>query len=149
MSESGFDPGLSDPARAGVYFVSADDLPMLEMAARDAGLRPARIDLQRCTGKATLMLRMAMALAFPPGSGRNWDALSDLLRDLDWLDAPGGHVLLFEAASDLRDADEVQFETLLSILEESSAAWREAGIPFWAFLALPEQEFDAAPEMLS
>ena len=40
-----------------------------------------------------------MALDFPMSSGRNWDALSDSLRDLEWL--PGkGYVLLFEGAGD-------------------------------------------------
>ena len=38
MSDSGFDLGLDDPARAGVFFVTADDIATLDMATRDAGL---------------------------------------------------------------------------------------------------------------
>lgn len=30
MSDSGFDPGLADPARAGVFFVTEDDLGPLD-----------------------------------------------------------------------------------------------------------------------
>jgi hypothetical protein len=141
MTDSGFELGLDDPRRAGVYFVTADDLPTLAMAARDAGLVARRIDLQGCTGKQMLMLRLAAALEFPAGSGRNWDALSDLLRDLSWLPAPG-HALLFDAARDLRDADERVFETLLDVLQEASRARAEAQAPLWVFLALPEDEFD-------
>ena len=143
MTDSGFDLGLDDPRRAGVFFVTADDIATLDMAARDAGLQTRRIDLQGCAGKATLMLRMAAALDFPVGSGRNWDALSDLLRDLSWLPAPG-YALLFDAARDLRDGDETSFDTLLEVLEEAAQAWAEGEVPFWSFLALPEDEFEQA-----
>lgn len=143
MTDSGFDMGLADPHRAGVYFVTADDIATLAMAARDAGLVARRIDLDGCTSKAMLMLRLATALDFPAGSGRNWDAISDLLRDLSWLPAPG-YALLFDAAHELRDDDETSFDTLLEVLEEVAQAWAEADVPFWAFLALPEDEFEPA-----
>lgn len=143
MTDSGFELGLDDASRAGVFFVTADDIATLDMATRDAGLLARRIDLRNCGNKATLMLRLAIALDFPAGSGRNWDAASDQLRDLSWLPAPG-YALLFEAASDLRDADETSFDTLLEILEEAVSDWSQRGIPFWAFLALPEEDFDPA-----
>ena len=141
MTNTGFDIGLDDATQSGVYFVTADDIATLGMAARDAGLRVARIDLRGCTSKATLLLRMATALDVPAGSGRNWDALSDVLRDLSWL--PGeGHALLFDEASDLRDADETSFDTLLELLDEAVSDWASREIPFWAFLALPEDDFE-------
>ena len=141
MTDSGFDLGLDDAARAGVYFVTADDIATLDMAARDAGLLARRIDLGGCTGKAMLMLRLAAALDFPAGGGRNWDALSDQLRDLSWLPA-SGYALLFDTARDLRDADETSFDTLLELLDEAVADWAERGTPFWGFLALPEEDFE-------
>lgn len=144
MTDSGFELGLDDPRRAGVYFVTSGDLATLDMAARDAGLLARRIDLQGCGSKATLMLRLSIALDFPTGSGRNWDALSDLLRDLSWLPAAGGYALLLDAANDLRNGDESSFETLLDVLDEASQAWAEDEAPFWAFLALPEDEFEQA-----
>ena len=128
MSESGFDLGLDDPSRAGVYFVTTDDLRTMGMAARDAGLVARNIDLRGCTTKATLLLRMSSALDTPNGSGRNWDALSDQLRDLSWL----------------RGADEASFDTLLDLLQEAATDWAQRRIPFWAFLALPEDEFEQA-----
>ncbi|MFS8136741.1 MAG: barstar family protein [Thermomonas sp.] len=143
MSESGFDLGLDDPSRAGVYFVTTDDLRTMGMAARDAGLVARSIDLRGCTTKATLLLRMSSALDTPNGSGRNWDALSDQLRDLSWLPAQG-YALLFDDASTLRDADEASFDTLLDLLQEAATDWAQRRIPFWAFLALPEAEFEQA-----
>lgn len=141
MSESGFDLGLDDPGQAGVYFATNDDLRTLAMAARDAGLLARSIDLRGCKTKATLLLRLSSALDTPAGSGRNWDALSDQLRDLAWL--PGsGYALLFDDASYLRDADEASFDTLLDILQEAATEWAGRDIPFWAFLALAEDEFE-------
>ncbi|MEO5628141.1 MAG: barstar family protein [Thermomonas sp.] len=143
MSDSGFDLGLDDPSRAGVYFVTGDDIDTLDMATRDAGLLTRRIDLRGCRTKATLMLRMSSALETPAGSGRNWDALSDQLRDFSWLPAQG-YALLFDDASDLRNGHEASFDTLLDILQEAAADWARRDIPFWAFLALPEDEFEQA-----
>lgn len=141
MTESGLDLGLSDPTRAGVYFVTSDDLDSLGMAARDAGLQVRRIDLAGCDDKPTLLLRIATALDFPGTFGRNWDALSDNLRDLEWM--PGnGYALLFDQAGELRDVEEADFDTLLDILDEASMDWTARALPFWAFLALPQSAFD-------
>ena len=140
MSDSGFELGLDDATRAGVYFVAAEDIGTLDMAARDVGLLARRIDLRDCRSKATLLLRMAIALDFPTGGGRNWDALSDRLRDLGWLPA-AGYTLLFQDAADLRDADEASFNTLLDLLDEAVHDWAQRETPFWAFLALPESDF--------
>ncbi|CAN7314603.1 barstar family protein [Pseudoxanthomonas sp. LjRoot168] len=140
MSDSGFDPGLTDPARAGVFFVTEDDLGPLAAVGRDAGLLARRIDLSGCDGKSALLLRIATVLDFPQTSGRNWDALSDSLRDLSWLEAPG-YVLLFEQAHELRDRAEADFDTLLDVLDEASQAWAVDDVPFWAFIALPEEDF--------
>lgn len=139
MSESGFDPGLSQASHAGTFFVTSDDLDGLGMAARDAGLNVHRIDLLGCHNKATLLLRIGSALEFPPGSGRNWDALSDRLDDLAWLPA-SGHVLLFDEAGGYRAADETGFDTLVEILDDISQRWASRDVPFWSFLALPEDD---------
>ncbi len=141
MTQSGFDPGLEDPTRAGVFFAAAADLASLGAAARDAGLTPRHIDLMGCANKATLLLRIAVALDFPTSCARNWDALVDSLRDLQWLQARG-YVLLFDAAGELHEHDEASFDTLVSVLDEASAYWATQDVPFWAFLALSEHDMD-------
>ena len=141
MTESGFDLGLGDATRAGVYFVTSEDLDSLGMAARDAGLQVRRVDLAGCNDKHKLLLRIATALDFPSTFGRNWDALSDNLRDLEWM--PGdGYALLFDRGGELRDAEETDFDTLLDVLDEASLYWSARDLPFWAFLALPQSAFD-------
>ena len=140
MSESGWELGLSDPDNAGVYFVTTDDLDTLGVAARDAGLQVRRIDLGT-QDKQELLLRIATALDFPNTFGRNWDALSDGLRDLSWL-PKAGFALLFENGGALQGSETDSFDTLLEILEESAQDWGERDVPFWSFIALPESVFD-------
>ena len=140
-------PGVAllDPQQAGVFFVLDEDLAPLEAAARSADLAVRRIDLRACRDKAALLDRFADALGTPDSQGRNWDALSDQLRDLGWLPAPG-YVLLLPAAADLREADEAGFDTLLDILDEAAVDWQARDVPFWAFLALPDADFPEEDE---
>ncbi len=135
MSDSGFDMGLEDASQAGVYGVGNGDLGGLAAAARDASLKVLRVDLDGCTDKRTLLMRIGTQLDFPPGWGRNWDALSDGLRDLSWLPA-NGYALLFSDADDLRQASSGDFDTLLDILSEAAIRWAEDKVPFWAFMEL-------------
>ncbi|HSD17843.1 MAG TPA: barstar family protein [Thermomonas sp.] len=145
MTENHFTLDLGDPLRAGVFFVTPEDIAILQALVIDAGLHACPVDLRGCTDKATLLARMAGALAMPDGRGRNWDALGDALRDLSWLPAPG-YVLLVRDAHELRDADEAAFDTLVGLLDEASAEWATLGSPFWAFLALPEEDFEDAAD---
>lgn len=136
---------LEDPRQAGVYFVLDEDIALLDIACGGAGLHTLRIDLQGCEDKARLLQRLADGLATPAGQGRNWDALSDQLRDLSWWPA-SGYALLLPHASALRDADETSFETLLDILDEAAVDWQARDIPFWAFLALPDRDLADEPD---
>lgn len=134
MSASGFDAGMADAAASGVYFAAPGDLDALGAAARDAGLVVRRVDLHDCRDRRTVLLRFAVALDSPRGRGGNWDGLLDDLRDLAWLPAGAGHVLLLEDAGDLRAADDAILATLLSVLEDAADHWRERGVPFLAIL---------------
>jgi hypothetical protein len=139
MTGSGFDLGLGDADQGGVYFVSPSDLDSLAAAGRDASLVVRRVDLSHCEGKYALLLRLATQLDFPDSTGRNWDALSDRLRDLQWLGS-GGYVLLLDDARALRRRDPASLDTLLEVLEEASQFWMAQQTPFWAFVALDEED---------
>jgi RNAse (barnase) inhibitor barstar len=145
MTTPGFDFAAFDPSDVGAYLVDSDDLAMLAAAANAAGRGVRRIDLHGCRDKTTLLRRIAVALNFPDGFGRNWDALSDSLRDLSWLPATG-HAFLFENADAMRDADEDDFDTLLDLIDEAADALAKRGMPMWAFFALSDDAFDALDE---
>ena len=40
-----------------------------------------------------------------------------------------------------QDATQIEFDTLLDVLDEASRDWTEREVPFWAFVALPEEDF--------
>lgn len=133
---------LVDAREAGAFFLTERDLAPLQAAARDAGLHAVTLDLAGCNDKAGLLQQVAAAFGFPDHFGHNWDALADCLADLAWLDAPG-YVLGIVHSEGLRVASGDDYATLVSILEDCSDQWRARGLPFWAFIALPDDDFDA------
>ncbi|PPU76733.1 MULTISPECIES: barstar family protein [Xanthomonas] len=135
MSAGDFALDLSDPQQSGVYQADTDDLDTMAALARDAGLRILRVDLATCNDKRMLLMRLATQLDFPAGFGRNWDALSDGLRDLSWLAAPRGYALLIDGADALAKAVPGDRDTLLDILDEAATSWAARGRTFAAFVA--------------
>lgn len=138
MTHDPFDLGLHDLNNAGVYAIGNDDVGPLSAAMRDAGLKVLRVDLDGCGDKRTLLARLGAQLDFPQGTGGNWDALSDNLRDLGWLKSPGGYALFLSDADGMREGGAADFETLLDVLDEASQAWAQQDVPFWAFVALKD-----------
>lgn len=138
------DPGidLADATLGGVYFIADNDpttsmFDTLASAASERGFAVARIDLADCRNKAVMLARMAEALSLPADFGRNWDALSDCLRDLSWLQADG-YTLLIEHTQGMRQARPKNFNTLLDILDEAAAAWVRDDVPFFVFLSVSD-----------
>ena len=141
MSDEGFDISLEDASQNGVYFVGHEDLDNLAEVAIDHTLAACRVDLSDCHDKADLLQRIADSLRFPSTFGRNWDALADCLGDLQWLPARG-YVLLFDHADQFSRTATEDFDTLLDILDDACDDGAERETPWYAFFALPDEEFD-------
>ncbi len=62
------------------------------------------------------------SLLFPAYFGWNWDALSDCLRNLDWLHADG-YLILIENAPQLLSGDLGDRQTLFRILSRAVRHW--------------------------
>jgi RNAse (barnase) inhibitor barstar len=135
---------LVEPDQAGTFYLTASDLGPLQLAAHDVGFLCIPLDLSGCADKAALLRAFAEAFEFPDWFGHNWDALADCLGDLEWLPAEG-YVLGLRNVQSLRAADPADYATLISVLEGACEDWRERGTPFWAFIALPDEQFDALP----
>jgi RNAse (barnase) inhibitor barstar len=142
MTAPGFDFATFDASTIGTYLVSSDDLAMFDAPARKAGRLVRRADLRGCRDKVALLQRIAAAFDFPSAFGRNWDALSDCLRDFGWLPATG-YVFLLDHVDDLRAADAAAFDTLIDLFDEAANAWNERDVPFWAFFGLSDSTLDA------
>lgn len=88
------------------------------------GFARIRVDVSRVCNRDELLDAMASAGGFPSYFGRNWDALSDLLRDLSWLPAKG-YALLVVGAERLLDLPKRDFATFVGILETAIRDWRD------------------------
>ena len=125
---------LSDPAKTGVYRASrAEDIVD---AIQGSNLRVTRVGLSGVTGKEELLDRVSKALQFPDYFGRNWDALTDCLADLSWIESRG-HVLLFEDAQALAASER---SALTEVLAATAETWKARKRPFFAVFV-----DDAAP----
>ncbi len=128
---------LADPLQSGAYFIDERDTAAMAEAAAALDFAVARADLADCDDKSAALSELARALGFPHWFGGNWDALADSLGDLSWLPGPG-YLLLIDHAAGWRNIDGEAFDTLLAILNEAAADWRERNVAFWALLPLPE-----------
>lgn len=72
------------------------------------------------SSQAQLMTVLSFALDLPPYFGRNWDALSDCLRDLSWL--PAGRVVLVHDALPRLAPSELQ--AYVAVLADAVASWK-------------------------
>lgn len=95
-----------------VFADASDDLA-------DEDTRVAVLE-ERVRDKPGLLEALARALDLPGWSGRNWDALSDCLRDLGWITEP--RVALFHER--LPDLPDDELATYLDVLRDAVADWR-------------------------
>src|SRR5687768_12541042 len=93
-------------------------VPDTSLSLRD-GVHTGRIPAG-VSAKDQLMRLLEDELRFPDYFGRNWDALSDCLRDLSWL-PPGRVDLVHEALPALSEGE---LQTYLEVLTTAAADWK-------------------------
>ncbi|MFF3240894.1 barstar family protein [Micromonospora sp. NPDC002931] len=86
------------------------------------------------------------ALLFPGYFGWNWDALSDCLRDLNWLPAEG-YLIVVERAPLLTSDSPDERQTLFRVLSRAVRTWADPlgrpdgkGVPFKVLLLCDRDE---------
>ena len=142
MTITWFDGLLLQRQDAGIYFLPESDLDELREAAAVNRFAYLPVDLRDCGDKAALLGRLAEALPLPAHIGRNWDALADALGELRGGDVPGV-VLVLEHSGALRREATADFKRAMEVVQGACREWAGRGVPFWAFVALPDAEFDA------
>ena len=88
------------------------------------------VDVAGARHKQDLLEAFAVGVRFPEWVGRNWDALSDALRDLSWW-VPGerGRALIVAGAGHLGDEFDADWIVLCEILGEAAERWRTTDTP--------------------
>ena len=128
---------LQNKDEAGVYQLSCP-VEVLHGNADLAELRMFEIDLAKVHGKGEFLAAVAKAIQAPDWFGHNFDALSDALGDLTWLDGDDeskGYVLLLQNADENLNLTAAEKQLVTEIFNETVTYWQSEGKPFWVFIA--------------
>ena len=127
---------FEDPATSGVYRLPPGGLASLEKAAARKCLLWLSVSLGKASSIDDALQAMGDALAFPEWYGINLDALRDCLSDLGWRPA-AGYVLVLTRCNTVLELDAAGFSSLLRVIADVAALWREQGIGFWCLVDAP------------
>ncbi len=92
-------------------------------AAATSNFERFEIDLHDVRTKAALLDCIARVMDFPDYFGRNWDALSDCLRDLNWVSSEAYFVVI-DGFDELNAHCAQDASILLDVLSHAVSYWR-------------------------
>lgn len=126
---------LLESNRGGVWFLPTRvDTKVLQSAAKRAGFAFFHVDGKNIARKEQLLNHVAIALHFPKDFGQNWDAFEECLTDLEWVDADG-YLIYFDHIDTLLEDHPDQFETLVEIVRDAVASWKEDDVAMIVLLS--------------
>jgi RNAse (barnase) inhibitor barstar len=123
-------PHRLTPPQSGVYRTPVHVDAVRRSIAKDALW--LNLDFTSVGNKSELMDVFARS-GLPDYFGRNWDALSDVLTDLAWHDAPAYVVRLANAAAAARALGS-DWATLIEVLRHAADYWKAEAKPFVVFV---------------
>jgi hypothetical protein len=116
---------LLESNRGGVWYLPTHaEVKSVQSTAKRHGFAFFHIDGKSVGRKEQLLNAAATAMRFPADFGHNWDALEECLTDLEWVDADG-YVVYYDHIDGLLGEHPDQFETLVEILRDAVASWKE------------------------
>ncbi|WP_019631626.1 barstar family protein [Actinomadura atramentaria] len=115
--------------------------------AERAGWRTFYLDGHLIRNRAAFLRHCAETFAFPDWFGQNWDALEECLRDLSWLPAANGSLVVYDAWTELAGSDEPVFRTALAVFGEAVEAWRDTATPMTVLLPSAATEVAGVPKL--
>ncbi len=119
----------------------------LRNAAEGHGWRCFHLDGRRIANKDEFIAACARAMRFPGYSGKNWDALEENVRDLEWAPAARGYLVVYEYAGRFLRSRPADFETAVAILRSAVNHWAGTGTPMAVLIAGLGQEGLDIPEL--
>ncbi len=114
-------------------FTSQASVQFLENEASHAGWRLFCLDGSKIRDKKTFLDNIARAMEFPAYFGKNWDALNDMLTDVEWARAAGYIVLFQDPERFIKNAPD-DWGVAVDIFTTTIEFWKEQGIPFYILL---------------
>lgn len=125
------------------HLVGANDesLGSLRRHAKSKQWRVWDIDAAGFKDVASIYRYFSETMEFPVKGSDNWDALNDMLSDLDWVQAKG-HLLIIHHAdrfSDKHSADFAMFVDVLSSVGQHWHAWQDMKHPFKSIFLQPKK----------
>ncbi len=115
---------LADSQSPRIAAVSAADARLLSEEASKKGFKVWKLDGRRMRDDASVFDHFSEVMEFPDYFGRNWDAMDECLRDMDW--APHkAHLLVISDADALFLTARRTFVALLDSLRFVSRHWHE------------------------
>lgn len=121
----------------------APNIGQLTEAAQRADWRCAPLDTSGCVTKVDVISRCQESLGLPDYLGRNWDALEEVLGDIDPRPRDG-MLVVWSGWADFADADPNGFAVLLSIWRSAAHAWAQVVTGSAVTLVKPQAGLTAA-----
>ena len=107
-------------------------LPMMDLPNQLIKIFPTQItsffiDGDVIEDKQTFLTEFAEKLKFPNYFGMNWDAFSDCLTDLSWIDSGNDFLIVYKNSQKFRAHQPEDWQIANEILLEAMDYWNEQG----------------------
>lgn len=125
---------LADTKASGVYLVSTKpSVEDLRTLCNKHDLTLFYLSEKAIRTKNQFLDYVAKIFDFPDYFGRNWDALEDCLKDMDWAKA-NGFLILYEHFEAFAENEPKQFDQALDIFKEVAEYWQDKDTIFTVLL---------------
>ena len=135
MTDDRDEPAITDPIPdalpPGVHRLRSREATssVVDRLGRD-GWAVSVVDLADAADKAAIMDAFSVGLGLPEWFGRNWDALTDVLRDLGWWPAGRrGRVIVIRGAGRQDTGTATDRDVLHAVLRDATASWSTTASP--------------------
>ena len=136
---------LRDGPPPGLYRVDGEvEADRLRDGLADPNLAVFNLPGETITDKPSFLAACATAFRFPPTFGRNWDALADLLGDLEWAKA-ARYVVIYHDPARFAQASPSDWAMALDIFRDTVAYWTQQKVTMWILFTGRTDGLDAIP----
>jgi hypothetical protein len=128
------------------------------LVSGDAGINFFYLNMADVTSKRAFLERCAKVMSFPDYFGNNWDALSECIRDLEWLPPARRYVVVLDNLVAFAATAPEEYGVAVDIFASARAFWTELGVEFdfvpvngppRATLGRPAERAGGTPELTS